>query len=137
MKSIPVRIGVGELADRLTILEIKERHARSIEQRSSIRRELDRLSRARSRAGLGSPALDRELCELRSVNSALWDIEDELRACERHGEFGPRFVELARAVYTQNDRRAAVKRAIDQEHRSSLREEKIYTVAAERSGLGR
>lgn len=136
MKSVEVRIGVGELADRLTILEIKERHARSAEQQARLRRELDRLVRARSRAGLGSPILDRELAALRTINRSLWEIEDEIRVCESRGDFGPRFVELARAVYTQNDRRAALKRLIDRRHGSSVSDEKIYaTTCGDSIGL--
>lgn len=126
MRNIHVQIGVGELADRLTILAIKERNAPTEEQRMRIRRELHRLSRVRDRVGLASPALDREIARLRRINSALWRIEDELRACERRRDFGVRFIQLARAVYKHNDRRALVKRKLDARHGSTVREEKMY-----------
>ncbi len=63
--------------------------------------------------------------ELRSVNESLWTIEDEIRACERDGDFGPKFIELARSVYKANDRRATLKRQINVQLGSGLIEEKV------------
>jgi hypothetical protein len=126
MKAIHVQIGVGELADRLTILEIKHKNARSPAQRERLRREIGRLTRTRERVGLASPALDLEIARLRRINAGLWRIEDEIRACERRREFGARFIALARSVYKQNDRRASVKRRLDESHGSMVRDEKMY-----------
>jgi len=134
MKPIQVQIGVGELADRLTILEIKERNAPSPAQRARLRRELGRLSRTRERVGLASPSLDGEIARLRRINAGLWRIEDEIRACERRRDFGARFIALARAVYKQNDRRALVKRRLDERHRSEVRDEKMYRAPGGSSG---
>ena len=64
--------------------------------------------------------------QLAIVNGRLWTIEDALRSCEREGDFGPRFVTLARSVYCENDTRAAIKRAINVLASSSLVEEKSY-----------
>ena len=64
--------------------------------------------------------------QLAAVNERLWAIEDALRACERGGDFGPRFVALARSVYCENDTRAAIKRAINTLASSALVEEKSY-----------
>jgi chromosome segregation ATPase len=64
--------------------------------------------------------------ELRQINEALWDIEDRIRDCERAQDFGPQFVELARAVYKTNDRRAAVKRRINELSGSAIREIKAH-----------
>jgi hypothetical protein len=61
------------------------------------------------------------------INESLWRIEDEIRACERAGDFGPHFIELARSVYETNDRRAAVKRRINERLGSEIIEEKSYT----------
>ena len=130
MKPIHVQIGVGELADRLTILEIKGQNARSPAQRARLQRELGRLTRTRARVGLASPALDRDIARLRRINAGLWRIEDEIRACERRNDFGARFIALARAVYKQNDRRALVKRRLDERHGSTVRDEKVYSIAA-------
>ncbi len=67
------------------------------------------------------------MAQLKSVNAALWEIEDAIRLCEREQDFGPRFVELARSVYLTNDRRAALKRVLNAHFRSPLAEEKLYT----------
>jgi len=64
--------------------------------------------------------------QLTSVNEQLWDVEDAIRGCERNGDFGLRFVELARSVYRSNDRRAALKRAINELLGSAIVEEKSY-----------
>ncbi len=69
--------------------------------------------------------------ELAAVNSELWDIEDELRKCEAGDFFGPRFVSLARSVYVCNDRRAAVKRRINDLLGAEIREEKAYALGSE------
>ena len=84
-----------------------------------------------STARLGDAGLDRaELApleaELAAVNEKLWDVEDEIRLCDKAGDFGERFVALARAVYGDNDRRAAIKREIDRRCNSSIVEEKHY-----------
>ena len=64
--------------------------------------------------------------ELKTINEKLWQVEDDIRDCERAGEFGPHFVELARAVYSTNDRRAGLKKAINMHLGSRLVEEKSY-----------
>ena len=64
--------------------------------------------------------------ELKASNASLWRIEDEIRVCERNGDFGPHFVELARSVYETNDRRAALKRRINERLGSEIIEEKSY-----------
>ena len=73
-----------------------------------------------------SDELDSLTIELPAINEALWDIEDEIRDCERKSDFGPRFIELARSVYHTNDRRAAVKRRINERLGSRIVEEKSY-----------
>jgi hypothetical protein len=79
---------------------------------------------------LSGPAELRGLAaELKATNEALWQVEDDLRACERRQDFGPRFVELARSVYRHNDRRAELKRRINELLGSRLMEEKSYSSA--------
>ena len=73
-----------------------------------------------------STGLDQLTADLKTINAELWDIEDEIRDYERAKDFGPRFVELARSVYRQNDRRAFVKRKINELLGSTLVEEKSY-----------
>ncbi len=123
---IAVPISLGELIDKITILEIKSVQLTDPDKLRNVRHELDELSLVRDQSLSGSPELDRLTSELRSVNESLWRIEDEIRVCERRQEFGPQFVELARAVYHQNDRRVALKRRINELAGSELVEEKDY-----------
>jgi hypothetical protein len=123
---IAVPVSPGELIDKITILEIKSVQLTDPAKLRNVRHELSELSLVRDRSVNGSPELDRLASELRLVNETLWQIEDEIRDCERRREFGPRFVELARAVYHQNDRRVALKRRINELAGSDLVEEKDY-----------
>ncbi|MGD1017318.1 MAG: hypothetical protein ABR863_12905, partial [Roseiarcus sp.] len=72
------------------------------------------------------PALGALEAELKAINEALWDIEDAIRRCEAASDFGPRFVELARAVYKTNDRRAEVKKKINLLSGARIVDEKSY-----------
>jgi tetratricopeptide (TPR) repeat protein len=117
---------LGELIDRITILRIKAKRIREEEKLVNVRRELALLERlAREDGAIGS-SIDLLTQRLAAVNARLWEIEDAIRACEREGDFGPRFVELARSVYGENDTRAALKRAINALANSALVEEKSY-----------
>ena len=73
-----------------------------------------------------SGEIDALTAKLKQVNERLWEIEDEIRVCERRQDFGARFIELARSVYQENDQRAAIKRAINDWLGSPLVEEKSY-----------
>jgi hypothetical protein len=118
-------IGFGELIDKITILQIKAERIGDPGKRANVARELALLEALRD--GLPPTAgLDALAGELKAVNEALWEIEDAIRDCEREGDFGPRFVELARSVYRTNDRRAALKREIDRLLGSTIVEEKSY-----------
>jgi hypothetical protein len=124
---VPVLVVPGELIDKITILEIKAERIGDPEKVRNVRTELETLRAARDRTILPSDELRLLTAELRTVNEALWDIEDEIRGCERAGDFGPRFVELARSVYQKNDQRAAIKRNINVLLGSEIIEEKSYT----------
>lgn len=123
-------VSVGELLDKMSILRIKLREFGDEVKRRNVRRELDELEKVAATAGLRHPELEGGLDE---VNGELWRIEDELRVLEGRRDFGPRFVELARAVYVTNDRRAALKRRLNEHFGSTLVEEKQY-VDYSRSG---
>jgi len=125
-RPILVEIAPGELIDRITILEIKAERIADPDKLGNIRRELAVLVSARDGAVASSDAIAKLTADLKSVNEALWTIEDDIRACERAGDFGPRFVELARSVYKSNDCRAALKRAINERLGSRIVEEKSY-----------
>ena len=117
---------LGELIDKITILRIKAERIGEPEKLANVRRELNLLERSAREDGASVPPIDLLTGQLADVNGRLWTIEDELRACEREGDFGPRFVALARSVYCENDTRAAIKRAINTLTRSALVEEKSY-----------
>ncbi len=126
-RSVAIETAPGELIDKITILEIKAERMGDAEKVRNVRIELDTLRAARDRTILVSLELTSFTAELRCVNQALWDIEDEIRGCERAADFGPKFVELARSVYFNNDRRAAIKRKINLVLGSKIIEEKSYT----------
>jgi len=125
-RPITVEVAPGELLDKLTILRIKNRRITDPARLQNVRAELEVLEAARAESLGDSAELADLTAELTKVNEALWDIEDEIRVCERAGDFGPRFVELARSVYHRNDHRAAVKRRINELLGSKLIEEKSY-----------
>lgn len=116
-------VSVGELLDKMSILRIKLARFTDESKRAHASRELAELERVAAVAGLRHGELEAALDE---VNGSLWQVEDELRVLEAHGDFGPRFVELARAVYVTNDRRAALKRMLSEHFGSTLVEEKQY-----------
>ena len=126
MARVEVPISVGELVDKVTILEIKSEKIEDAAKRTNIRRELDALTGVLKPLVAATPGIAPLKAELRTINETLWQIEDDIRDCERKRDFGAAFVELARAVYQTNDRRAATKRKIDDLTGSELVEEKSY-----------
>jgi peptidoglycan hydrolase CwlO-like protein len=123
---LQVEVSAGELFDKITILEIKAERISDPDKLANIHRELSSLTATREKALDTSPELDEFTAELRRINEQLWKIEDDIRDCERKRDFGQRFIELARAVYRTNDRRAATKRRINELLGSELVEEKDY-----------
>jgi Flp pilus assembly protein TadD len=117
---------LGELIDKITILRIKAERIQEPQKLANVHRELKLLERLADEDSARGSALDVLTNQLAHVNARLWTIEDALRACEREGDFGPRFVALARSVYCENDTRAAIKRAINTLMSSALVEEKSY-----------
>jgi hypothetical protein len=119
-----IPVSWGELLDKIAILEIKIERLRSPEAVANAGRELALLREA-------ACALPPESAPLRSallaVNLRLWRIEDEIRAKEAAGDFGPGFIALARAVYRENDERGRIKQALNRMLRSELVEEKQYS----------
>ena len=128
MTSLLIPASVGELIDKITILEIKRERITDSAKQQNIQRELLALMAVVEQQQLGYPSgsLDNLGRELSAVNQQLWMIEDDISACERQGDFGARFIELARAVYHRNDERAAIKRQINELCGSELVEEKSY-----------
>jgi len=119
-------VSAGELIDKITILRVKAARIGDAAKEANVRKELALLEEIAVRELTSSPELDDLTDQLTEINAALWDIEDGKRDCERRQDFGPRFVELARRVYVDNDRRAAVKRQINTLAGSDIVEEKSY-----------
>ncbi len=113
MKPIRIEISPGELIDRITILELKVEHLADASRRKRVDTELAGLVALRADTIADSPALRDLSAALAGVNRELWEVEDELRLCERRQDFGERFVSLARSVYRLNDRRSELKASID------------------------
>jgi hypothetical protein len=123
---VSTQCSLGELIDKITILRIKAARIGDPEKLANVRRELKLLERLGRDDGASGAPIDLLTDQLALVNGRLWTIEDALRTCEREGDFGPRFVALARSVYCENDTRAAIKRAINMLASSALVEEKSY-----------
>lgn len=123
---VSVEISPGELIDKITILEIKLDRIDDAEKLVNVKHELEALAAARDGAIEPTPELERLSTELKQANARLWEIEDDIRECERGKDFGAAFVALARAVYVNNDKRSRLKRRINALLGSSLIEEKSY-----------
>ncbi len=126
MKEILVPTAPAELIDKLTILRLKSEQITDADKLANVRRERDVLQRTADEHIPESADL-RALWEaLYEVNKDLWVIEDDIRAFDARGDFGPGFTALARAVYVTNDERAAIKKKINLLLGSDLIEEKSY-----------
>ena len=125
--SILVPVSAGELVDKITILRVKAARIGDPAKEANVRRELALLEVEAAQHLPDSPQLQALTEELTGVNAALWDVEDGKRDCERRQDFGPDFVALARKVYIENDRRAALKRQINDLTGSEIVEEKSYS----------
>lgn len=126
MGLISAPVSYGELIDKITILEIKSERMTDDAKLANVRGELQLLDSLWHADAASQTDVAPERAELKRINGELWDIEDEIRLKERDKAFDDRFIELARAVYFTNDRRAAVKRAINLKLGSRLVEEKSY-----------
>jgi len=125
-RMISTPCSLGELIDKITVLRIKAERIGEEEKLANVRRELALLERLAREDGPVGSSIDFMTDRLAAVNARLWDIEDAIRICEREGDFGPRFLALARSVYGENDTRAALKRAINTLANSAIVEEKSY-----------
>jgi hypothetical protein len=128
MTAPKIQISWGELIDKITILEIKADRLNSQVASRNVRHELTILnSVARKVLGQRKDVLALKQ-QLKAVNDALWDIEDKIRAKEAAKSFDHEFIELARSVYANNDKRGHLKRQINAVLNSELVEEKQYTI---------
>jgi hypothetical protein len=126
MQDILVPVSPGELLDKLTILRIKSARMSDAGKLANVRHELALLEQTWRKAvpQERQPLADEQA--LTAVNTRLWVIEDDIRLQEAAQDFGPRFIELARAVYVENDERAAIKKRVNVALGSAIVEEKSY-----------
>ena len=121
-----VEFSNGDIVDRYIILSIKLDRIISSEKKRNVQVEYDILTSAFNRIDI---SMDNPIyIELQQVNKKLWDIEDAIRIKEKKKEFDDEFIQLARSVYIENDKRAKIKKQINQLTHSSLIEEKQYDV---------
>ena len=123
---LQVPVSVGEVLDKITILQIKLAHISDAAKRANIQNELDALLPLVEGDAFTADQMQALIAELKSVNEALWDIEDDIREKEAAKSFDAEFISLARAVYITNDKRAEIKKQINLATGSTLIEEKSY-----------
>ena len=126
MSDIKVPISPGEMLDKITILRIKSARMSDPKKLANVRLELDALEQTWSASAYAKADIETEVTALLKVNERLWVIEDDIRDKERAQAFDAEFIRLARAVYFENDERAAIKRRINDQLGSSIVEEKSY-----------
>ena len=123
---LQVPVSVGEVLDKIAILQIKLAHISDATKRANIQNELDALLPLVAGDAFTTDQMQALMAELKSVNEALWDIEDDIREKEAAKSFDAEFIRLARAVYITNDKRAEIKKQINLATGSALVEEKSY-----------
>ena len=124
--SIKIDVSVGEIMDKLTILEIKSEKIQDEEKLANVLKERNSLLPAIDQPAYKTDGVRKLVAELKDINLKLWEIEDEIRLKEADKCFDEGFIELARSVYYTNDQRAEVKKQINLVTGSALVEEKSY-----------
>ncbi len=119
-------ISVGELLDKISILEIKQNNLKDEEKLKIVTKELSSLKETLNKDVKFTDEIQSLYNDLKNINSKLWDIEDGKRDCERRKEFGEEFIQLARSVYIENDNRAKIKNNINKLSGSNISEVKSY-----------
>jgi len=126
MKQIHVPVSPGEVLDKITILEIKSERMKDPQKVANVKIELALLQKTWSDSVKEDRVIHGLHAQLKEINEALWEIEDDIRDKERAKEFDDRFIDLARSVYITNDRRSQVKKDLNLYLGSAIIEEKSY-----------
>ncbi len=126
MENIHVPVSPGEVLDKITILEIKSERMSDPEKVANVKIEQALLQESWADCVSRDSGIDDWHAQLKEINLALWEIEDDIRDKERSREFDERFIELARSVYFTNDRRAKIKKYLNLHLGSEIVEEKSY-----------
>ena len=125
---ILAEISVGELFDKITILNIKTKKINDTEKLFNIKNELNFLNNQASSINVkDQDSLSQNINKLQSINEELWDIENQKRECEANKDFGEKFIQLSRDVHFKNDIRAQIKKEINLLTDSIIVEEKEYS----------
>ena len=119
-------ISVGELLDKISILEIKQKNIKDEQKIKIISKELESLNYSLKKDVHITDEIKSLYEDLKKINIKLWNIEDGKRDCERNGDFGEKFIQLARSVYIENDQRAKIKNKINKISGSNILEVKSY-----------
>ena len=119
-------ISLGELIDKISILQIKKKNIEDTEKQKLINDELTMLDKVLEKVLGNNSDIDEFLHQLININTKLWKIEDNIRECERQNKFDKEFIELARGVYFTNDERSKIKLEINNKYGSSITEVKSY-----------
>ena len=126
-KKILSEISAGELLDKISILEIKIKKVQDKESLKEINKEYTILKKVQNSNIKVTDDIKNLFEELKIINLNLWNIEDQVRSCEKNKDFGNKFVELARSVYVSNDKRSNIKFKINKLLDSNIKEIKKYT----------
>ena len=127
MNKILVEVSVGELLDKISILEIKQEKIQDIDKLKYINDEYNVLKEQYNEKVLSSQKIDELFKSLKKINSKLWVIEDEKRLCEKNSDFSEKFIKLSRDIHFLNDERAKIKLDINNLTGSKIKEIKEYT----------
>ena len=127
MNKIIVEISIGELLDKISILEIKKEKIKDTDKLIFINDEYLVLTKQLDENIILNDELKKLYEELKAINAKLWDIEDNKRMCEKNSDFGENFIKLSRDVHFLNDDRAKIKLAINNKTGSKIKEIKQYT----------
>ena len=127
MSKILTEISAGELLDKLSILEIKLNKIKNPSFLQEVKREYDILNKTKNDNINSSDKIDILYKNLKKINEKLWKIENEIRLCEKNSDFNDKFVQLARNVYIENDKRSKIKLEINKVLGSNIIEVKQYT----------
>ena len=127
MNKILVEVSIGELLDKLSILEIKQEKIKDTDKLEYINDEYSVLKEQLSKNVKSDEKLNKLFNFLKEINSKLWIIEDDKRMCEKNSDFGEKFIKLSRDVHFLNDDRAKIKFQINEHTGSKIKEIKEYT----------
>ena len=127
MSKILTEVSAGELLDKLSILEIKLNKIKNPALLQEIKKDYNIINEAKNKNINSSNEINVLYTDLKKINEQLWEIEDKIRLCEKNSDFKDKFIQLARDVYLENDKRSKIKLEINKILGSNIREVKQYT----------